>query len=125
MPKRLRRFVREKAPDGKVDILAHSMGALVARAYVVEGEGGERVARLFSAGAPFQGSVKVFQTVEKGWGPLNHGDGRARRISPHHVVVPVDLRTDAALSAMLRRWRRRGVRPGEGEDLDRAALGRR
>jgi pimeloyl-ACP methyl ester carboxylesterase len=69
--KALEAFVREKAPDGKVDILAHSMGALIARAYVVEGEGGERVARLFSAGAPFQGSVKVFQTVEKGWGPLN------------------------------------------------------
>lgn len=67
----LEAFIREKVPDGKVDILAHSMGALVARAYVVEGEGGERVARLFSAGAPFQGSVKVFQTVEKGWGPLN------------------------------------------------------
>jgi pimeloyl-ACP methyl ester carboxylesterase len=68
-------FVRDKVPDGKVDILAHSMGALVARAYVVEGEGGERVARLFSAGAPFQGSVKVFQTVEKGWGPLNTAMG--------------------------------------------------
>jgi pimeloyl-ACP methyl ester carboxylesterase len=67
----LEAFVREKVPDGKVDILAHSMGALVARAYVVEGDGGERVARLFSAGAPFQGSAKVFQTVEKGWGPLN------------------------------------------------------
>lgn len=67
----LETFVREKVPAGKVDILAHSMGALVARAYVVEGEGGERVARLFSAGAPFQGSAKVFQTVEKGWGPLN------------------------------------------------------
>lgn len=73
--KALEAFVREKVPDGKVDILAHSMGALVARAYVVEGEGGERVARLFSAGAPFQGSVKVFQTVEKGWGPLNPAMG--------------------------------------------------
>jgi pimeloyl-ACP methyl ester carboxylesterase len=70
--KALEAFVRDKVPDGKVDILAHSMGALVARAYVIEGKGGERVARLFSAGAPFQGSVKVFQTVEKGWGPLNH-----------------------------------------------------
>jgi pimeloyl-ACP methyl ester carboxylesterase len=70
--KALEAFVRDKVPDGKVDILAHSMGALVARAYVIEGEGGDRVARLFSAGAPFQGSVKVFQTVEKGWGPLNH-----------------------------------------------------
>jgi len=69
--KALEAFVREKVPDGKVDVLAHSMGALVARAYVVEGEGGDRVARLFSAGAPFQGSVKVFQTVERGWGPLN------------------------------------------------------
>ncbi len=67
----LESFVRDRVPDGKVDILAHSMGALVARAYIVEGEGGARVARLFSAGAPFQGSVKVFQTVEKGWGPLN------------------------------------------------------
>jgi pimeloyl-ACP methyl ester carboxylesterase len=64
--KALEAFVREKVPDGKVDVLAHSMGALVARAYIVEGEGGDRVARLFSAGAPFQGSVKVFQTVEKG-----------------------------------------------------------
>ncbi len=73
--KALEVFVREKVPDGKVDILAHSMGALVARAYVVEGGGGERVARLFSAGAPFQGSVKVFQTVEKGWGPLNYAMG--------------------------------------------------
>jgi pimeloyl-ACP methyl ester carboxylesterase len=73
--KALEVFVREIAPDGKVDILAHSMGALVARAYVVEGEGGVRVARLFSAGAPFQGSVKVFQTVEKGWGALNAAMG--------------------------------------------------
>lgn len=73
--KALEAFIRDKVPDGKVDILAHSMGALVARAYVVEGEGGERVARLFSAGAPFQGSVKVFQTVEKGWGPLNPAMG--------------------------------------------------
>jgi len=69
--KALEAFVREKVPGGKVDILAHSMGALVARAYIVDGDGAARVARLFSAGAPFQGSVKVFQTVEKGWGPLN------------------------------------------------------
>ena len=71
----LDRFVRDKAPDGKVDILAHSMGALVARVYVMEGGGAAHVARLFSAGAPFQGSVKVFQTVERGWGALNPAMG--------------------------------------------------
>jgi pimeloyl-ACP methyl ester carboxylesterase len=67
----LESFVRDKVPDGKVDVIGHSLGALVARVYVMERDGGARVARLFSAGAPFQGSVKVFQTVQKGWGPLN------------------------------------------------------
>ncbi len=67
----LDRFVREKVPDGKVDIVAHSLGALVARVYVVDRGGADRVARLFSAGAPFQGSVKVFETIDKGWGALN------------------------------------------------------
>lgn len=67
----LESFVREKVPEGKVDLVGHSLGALVARVYVMERDGRNRVARLFSAGAPFQGSVKVFQTVQKGWGPLN------------------------------------------------------
>ena len=66
----LDRFIRDKAPDGRVDILAHSMGGLVARVYTMQ-MGGDRVARLISAGSPFTGSAKVFQTVEKGWGALN------------------------------------------------------
>ena len=37
MREALERFVRDKVPDGKVDILAHSMGALVARVYVMRG----------------------------------------------------------------------------------------
>jgi pimeloyl-ACP methyl ester carboxylesterase len=67
----LDRFVREKAPDQRVDILAHSMGGLVARVYTAKYGGAERVARLISAGTPFLGSVKVYETVEKGWGALN------------------------------------------------------
>jgi pimeloyl-ACP methyl ester carboxylesterase len=63
-------FIRANAGAGQVDILAHSMGALVARVYTVK-YGHETVARLISAGAPFQGAAKVFQTVEKGWGALN------------------------------------------------------
>lgn len=63
-------FVRAKAGEGRVDILAHSMGGLVARVYTVK-YGSGRVARLLSAGAPFLGAAKVFQTVEKGWGMLN------------------------------------------------------
>lgn len=63
-------FIREKAGGRRVDILAHSMGGLVARIYTMK-YGGERVARLMSAGTPFLGAAKVYQTVEKGWGPLN------------------------------------------------------
>lgn len=67
----LDRFVREKAGNKRVDILAHSMGGLVARIYTIQDGGPERVARLISAGPPFYGSVKVYETVEKGWGALN------------------------------------------------------
>jgi pimeloyl-ACP methyl ester carboxylesterase len=63
-------FVRANVGESRVDILAHSMGGLVARIYTVR-YGKDRVARLISAGAPFQGAAKVFQTVEKGWGALN------------------------------------------------------
>jgi pimeloyl-ACP methyl ester carboxylesterase len=63
-------FIQAKAGDRPVDILAHSMGGIVARIYTVE-YGVGRVARLFSAGAPYLGAAKVFQTMEKGWGTLN------------------------------------------------------
>jgi pimeloyl-ACP methyl ester carboxylesterase len=66
-------FVREKIPDEtqKFDILAHSMGGLVSRVYVGRLGGGARTARLFSAGTPFFGSVKVYETVQQGWGAAN------------------------------------------------------
>jgi pimeloyl-ACP methyl ester carboxylesterase len=65
-------FVREKVgSDKRFDILAHSMGGLIARVYAVKLGGGERIARLFSAGTPFLGSVKFYESVENGWGALN------------------------------------------------------
>lgn len=67
-------FVRAKVGDRPVDILAHSMGGIVARIYTVE-YGVGQVVRLFSAGAPFLGAAKVFQTIERGWGPLNAAMG--------------------------------------------------
>jgi pimeloyl-ACP methyl ester carboxylesterase len=67
-------FVREKIPDERqqFDILAHSMGGLVSRVYVAKLGGSARTARLFSAGTPFFGSVKVYETVQQGWGAANH-----------------------------------------------------
>ena len=70
---KLEGFVREKIPDPfqRFDILAHSMGGVVARIYALRHDNTAQLARLFSAGAPFHGSVKVYATVEKGWGALN------------------------------------------------------
>ena len=56
---------------GPVDIVAHSMGGLIARTYVAEHGGDVRVARLLSAGTPWRGSVQVFQLLEGGWGLAN------------------------------------------------------
>lgn len=69
----LEKFAREKIPNPaqRFDIVAHSMGGIVARVYVNRHDGAQRVARLFTAGSPYQGSVKVFATIEKGWGALN------------------------------------------------------
>jgi pimeloyl-ACP methyl ester carboxylesterase len=70
--KRLAKFVDEKIPQGqRADIVAHSMGGLIARVYAIKHDGAARIARLFSAGSPFLGSAKVYETAEQGWGVLN------------------------------------------------------
>jgi pimeloyl-ACP methyl ester carboxylesterase len=67
-------FLKQKIPDQsrRVDILAHSMGGLVARTYAVKYGGSARIARLISAGTPFLGSVKVLESIESGWGVVNY-----------------------------------------------------
>jgi pimeloyl-ACP methyl ester carboxylesterase len=64
----LAEFVRRKSPDPeqRVDILAHSMGGLIARIYAQQD--GARIRRVFSAGTPFLGSAKIYDTLRNGWG---------------------------------------------------------
>jgi len=66
---RLEAFIEKSVPDGdKVDIVAHSMGGLVARAFILHEDGAERVNSLITAGSPLRGSVRIFQMLEQGWG---------------------------------------------------------
>jgi pimeloyl-ACP methyl ester carboxylesterase len=69
----LESFVREKIPDPfqRFDVVAHSMGGLIARIFALRHDSASQMARLFSAGTPFQGSAKVYVSLEKGWGTLN------------------------------------------------------
>ncbi|PTY37503.1 hypothetical protein BGP77_13455 [Saccharospirillum sp. MSK14-1] len=59
------------AADESVDLVAHSMGGLISRAYILEQGGTERVHRLITAGTPLRGSVEVFDLLENGWGTAN------------------------------------------------------
>lgn len=64
-------FAEEELPPGRFDVLAHSMGGLIARTYALEEGGADRVARLVSAGTPWRGSVQVFELLRDGWGLAN------------------------------------------------------
>jgi len=69
---RLAAFIDEKVPgNGSVDIVAHSMGGLIAHAYALEEGGSARIDRLITAATPWRGSVHVFQLLEDGWGAGN------------------------------------------------------
>jgi pimeloyl-ACP methyl ester carboxylesterase len=57
--------------DTSLDIVAHSMGGLIAKIYALEHGGAERVRLFVTAGAPWHGSVKVVEALESGWGSAN------------------------------------------------------
>jgi len=63
----LAEFVRQKVGNRPFDIVAHSMGGLVARIYLRDHEGGKRVARLVTMGTPHRGSVKILRIADSGW----------------------------------------------------------
>ena len=52
----------------EVDILAHSMGGLVARIYIKDMGGANRVKRLITMGTPHRGSAGMLDVLDKGWG---------------------------------------------------------
>lgn len=65
-------YIDENIPqDQTVDLVAHSMGGLISRAYILEEGGSARVHRLITAGTPLRGSVEVFDLLENGWGTAN------------------------------------------------------
>jgi pimeloyl-ACP methyl ester carboxylesterase len=67
--KRLAAFVDDNIPAGqRFDIIAHSMGGLIARTYAAQEGGAARIDRLVSAGSPWFGSVQVFDLLRNGWG---------------------------------------------------------
>jgi pimeloyl-ACP methyl ester carboxylesterase len=52
--------------DQKFDVLGHSMGGIIAT-IVANGES-RRIDRLYTVATPYQGSVRLFASLESGWG---------------------------------------------------------
>lgn len=57
--------IETRVPNGQVDLVGHSHGGLVARAYMAK-YGGNRVARLITLGTPHKGMLKVLEALASG-----------------------------------------------------------
>jgi pimeloyl-ACP methyl ester carboxylesterase len=58
--------------NGDFDLLAHSMGGLVAEIYVRQFDNDHRVRRLIEMGVPFRGSVTTLAILTDGWGSVKN-----------------------------------------------------
>ena len=56
----LRDFLREKVRGGRIDLVCHSLGGVVARTYIQEMGGFRRVGRCISLGTPHQGTYNSY-----------------------------------------------------------------
>jgi pimeloyl-ACP methyl ester carboxylesterase len=59
-------LIRHKYPNSKVDILAHSMGGLIARRYILEHPDDNDVRRLITIATPWLGAPKAINVLETG-----------------------------------------------------------
>jgi pimeloyl-ACP methyl ester carboxylesterase len=56
--------------QGRFDLIAHSMGGIVAKIWLTEYGGAAKVRKVIYLGTPFQGSQNAFGTLSDGWGPF-------------------------------------------------------
>jgi pimeloyl-ACP methyl ester carboxylesterase len=65
---KLNSFLQQKIPTGQFDIVAHSMGGVVAKVWMADYGGASRVGALVTFGTPHLGSASTFRTLDEGWG---------------------------------------------------------
>lgn len=108
-------------PHAKFDIIAHSMGGLIAM--ILANADHPRIARLITVATPYRGSIKLFSSLETGWGWVQRRFVTMREVRDTALSFPSiyellpTYRNCCALGA--------GVPPGTALDLSLAKDARR
>lgn len=76
--------IRGNPPNFKVDIIAHSMGGLVARRYILSNPGTHNVDRMVTLGTPWLGAPKVIGVMHNGY-----YDFWTNRVINRHVLEQI------------------------------------
>lgn len=102
----LNAFIDAHRSNGKVNIIAHSMGGLVSRNYILDQNSAAKVDNLFILGTPFLGTTQVFT-------PFYFGDDMGINDKVHDMGLPsfMWLINDQKVKQVIRNW------PGEYEIL--------
>jgi pimeloyl-ACP methyl ester carboxylesterase len=66
--RKLHEELNRELPGQTVDVVAHSFGGLVARYFIQNLGGANRVRHLITMGTPHRGSVDTFESLYEGWG---------------------------------------------------------
>lgn len=89
--------VKQFHPESKINLLAHSMGGLISRRYILDNPNDHEVDRLITIGTPWLGAPKLLHVLETGefikFGPINIAAGpKIKYIAPSliaaHQLVP-------------------------------------
>ena len=83
----IRRAIAASA-DGTIDIIAHSMGGLVAKEYLAAATGTPPIGKLILVGTPQLGAPEMFKT-------LNYGDDLGFRAGPWSLLAPREVKSIA------------------------------
>ena len=65
------------------DVLAHSMGGIVGKLYILDNAQDHNVSNFITMGTPYYGSIQMLDTIIKGWGNISlfaGGSDRVRKI---------------------------------------------
>ena len=69
----LKQFIDSNIPeDQQFNIVAHSMGGIIASIYFARFDGTNRVREVIYLGTPFLGSMNTFGTLKDGWGAIEN-----------------------------------------------------